>query len=104
MKRKILFTLSLLMGLMFIQAGLNKFLNFAPVPEDIPEEVMKDFVAITEIVWLISLIAVAEILGGILVIFSMTRALGALVLFPVMVVILLAHCLVNSIGLGLGYF
>ncbi|SRR5690606_5894180 len=101
MKRKILFTLSLLMGLMFIQAGLNKFLNFAPVPEDIPEEVMKDFVAITEIVWLIPLIAVAEILGGILVIFPKTRALGALVLFPVMVGILLAHTVVNPSGLVL---
>jgi len=101
MKRKILFTLSLLLGLMFIQAGLNKFLNFAPIPEDIPEEVMNDFVAMMEIAWLIPLIAVAEILGGILVIIPKTRALGALVLFPVMIGILLAHTVVNTDGLVL---
>ena len=101
MKRKILFTLCLLLGLMFIQAGLNKFLNFAPIPEDIPEEVMNDFVAMMEIAWLIPLIAVAEILGGILVIIPKTRALGALVLFPVMIGILLAHTVVNPDGLVL---
>lgn len=99
MKRKILFILSLLLGLMFIQAGLNKFLNFTPAPDDIPEEVMKDFGALVEIEWLIPLIAVAEILGGILVIIPKTRALGALVLFPVMIGILLAHTVVDTTGL-----
>ena len=49
MKKKILFVLSLLFGLMFINAGLNKFLNYMPPPEDMPEALMNDFQAIMEI-------------------------------------------------------
>jgi putative oxidoreductase len=99
MKKKILFVLSLLFGLMFLNAGLNKFLNYMPMPEDIPEESLKDFQAYSEIIWLMPLIAVAEILGGFLVIFPKTRALGALILFPVMVGILLTHFIVDTSGL-----
>lgn len=101
MKKTILFILSLLFGLMFIQAGLNKFFNFFPLPEDIPEDIMRDFAAIMEIIWLYPLIAVAEIIGGILVIVPKTRALGALVLFPVMVGILLTNFLVDTSGVAI---
>lgn len=100
MKQKILFVLSLLFGLMFINAGLNKFLNYMPYdPKDIPAEMMKDMGAFMEIVWLMPLIAVAEIIGGILFILPKTRALGAIVIFPVMIGILLTHTLVAPSGL-----
>jgi uncharacterized membrane protein YphA (DoxX/SURF4 family) len=99
MKNKILFVLSLLFGLMFINAGLNKFFFYMPMPEDAPAEGMKDFAAMMEISWLLPLIAVAEIIGGILVIIPKTRALGALVIFPVMVGILLTHIFVDIAAL-----
>lgn len=99
MKKTILFILSLLFGLMFLQAGLNKFFNFFPLPENIPEETMRDFTAIMEIEWLYPLIAITEMVGGLLVIFPKTRSLGALVLLPVMVGILLANSLVDTSGL-----
>lgn len=41
MKKKILFGVSLLFGLMFINAGLNKFFNYMPMPEDLPESMIK---------------------------------------------------------------
>jgi len=41
MKQKIMFVLSLLSGLMLINAGLNKFLNYIPVPEDLPENLKR---------------------------------------------------------------
>ncbi|MEH6681105.1 MAG: DoxX family membrane protein [Sediminicola sp.] len=99
MKKKILFVLCLLFGLMFINAGLNKFLNYMPMPENIPEESLKDFQALMEIAWLMPLIALAEIVGGLLIIMPRTRALGALVILPVMVGILLANFLVDTSGL-----
>lgn len=99
MKKTILFILSLLLGLLFLQAGLNKFLNFAPIPEDIPQEVLKDATALMEIIWLLPLIAAAEILGGILLVIPKTRALGALILIPIMVGILLTHTMVDTSGL-----
>jgi uncharacterized membrane protein YphA (DoxX/SURF4 family) len=98
MKNKILFAVSLLFGLMFINAGLNKFFNYMPVPKDMPQNAMAMFGAIMQIKWLMPLIAVAEIIGGILVIIPRYRALGAIIIFPVMVGILLT-CLSLSSGL-----
>lgn len=99
MKQKIMFVLSLLTGLMLINAGLNKFLNYIPVPEDLPENMKKINDAFMEIGWLLPLIGAAEILGGILFIIPKTRALGALVILPVMVGILLTHIIIIPSGL-----
>src|SRR5690606_24922459 len=99
MKQKILTVLSVLFGLLLLNGGLNKFFNYMPVPEDMAEEMMKDFGAIMEISWLMTLIAIAEIIGGLLIIFPKSRALGAVVIFPVAVVILLTHIFVDTNGL-----
>lgn len=45
------------------------------------------------------LIGAAEILGGLLILFPRTRALGVLVVFPVMVGVLLTHITVAKEGL-----
>jgi uncharacterized membrane protein YphA (DoxX/SURF4 family) len=89
MKKKILFVVSLLFGLMFINSGLTKFFNYMPVPTDMPADAMALFGAIMQIKWLVPLVGVVEIIGGILVIIPRYRALGAIMIFPVMVGILL---------------
>ncbi len=99
MKLKILFVLSLLFGLMFINAGLNKFLNYMPMPEDMPESMMKVMAAFMEIGWLMPLTGVAEIVGGILIIPNKYRALGAIICLPVMVGILLTNIVNAPTGL-----
>ncbi len=101
MKRKILFGVSLLFGLIFINAGLNKFLNYIPVPKDLPENMIRAMTAIMEIGWLLPLIAVAEIVGGVLFITNKYRALGAIIIFPVMIGILLTHIIIAPSGLPL---
>ena len=101
MKNKILFGVSLLFGMMFINSGLNKFFNYMPMPKDMPEKMMKLMGAFMEIGWLFPLIAVAEITGGILFITNKFRALGAIILFPVLVGILLTHFLIAPSGLPL---
>ena len=101
MKNKILFGVSLLFGLMFINSGLNKFFNYIPMPKDLPEKMMKVMGAFMEIGWLFPLIAVAEITGGVLFITGKFRALGAIILFPVLVGILLTHILIAPSGLPL---
>ena len=98
-KSKILFVVSLIFGLFFINAGLNKFFNYMPMPKDVPEKMMKAFGAFTEIGWLMPLVGVAEIVGGLLIIFPKTRALGALVIFPVMVGIVLTNIVQDKSGL-----
>jgi uncharacterized membrane protein YphA (DoxX/SURF4 family) len=99
MKQKILFVGSLLFGLMFVNSGLNKFFNYMPMPDDMPEDLVKMFTGVMEIVWLLPLIGVAEIVGGILFIIPKYRALAALIIFPVMVGIVLTHITVAPSGL-----
>ena len=99
MKKKTLNIISFIFSLLLINGGLNKFLNYMPVPEDLPAELLNDNTALMEIEWLIPLVGIAEILGGILIVFPKTRALGALVIFPVMVGVLLTHIFVAPSGL-----
>lgn len=99
MKKKILFVLSLLFGLNYINSGLNKFFNYLPVPPDLPEAVVKDNLALMEISWLLPLIASIEIIGGALFIPDRFRALGALVILPISVGVLLVHSTVAPSGL-----
>ena len=99
MKNKILNILSIVFGLLLINGGLAKFFNYMPVPTNLPEAVVKDNAALMEISWLMPLIASAELLGGLLIIYPKTRALGALVVFPVMVGVLLTHIFVDPSNL-----
>lgn len=84
---------------MFINAGLNKFFNYIPVPPDLPEKMVKQSAAFLEIGWLLPLVATAEIIGGILFIISKFRPLGAIIIFPVMIGIVMTHITVAPSGL-----
>ncbi|MAW96551.1 MULTISPECIES: DoxX family protein [unclassified Leeuwenhoekiella] len=102
MKTKIILVVSILFGLMFINSGLNKLFNYMPMPEDIPAEMLEIMGAFETIGWLMPLVAVVEIIGGVLVIFKPLRTLGALMLFPIMVGILLVHLVNEPSGLIIG--
>jgi uncharacterized membrane protein len=55
--------------------------------------------AYMEIGWIMPLVGVAEIVGGLLLIFARTRALGAVVLVPILTGILLANISMAPSGL-----
>ena len=74
-----------------------------PIPPDLPEAIEKDNLAFMEIEWLMPLVGFAELLGGLLILLSKTRALGALIVFPVMVGVLLTHILVAPEGLIIAF-
>lgn len=99
MKNKILFVVSLLFGLMFINAGLNKFFNYMPMPKDMPESMLKLMGAFMQISWLMPLVGVIEVVGGALFIPNKTRALGAIVILPVMVGVVLTNIINAPDGL-----
>lgn len=63
-----------LFGLMLINSGLNKFLNYLPVPEGLPEELMKDSTAMMEVSWLMPLVGLAELVAGLLILTHLTVA------------------------------
>lgn len=99
MKNKILFVLCLLAGLMFINAGLNKFFQYMPVPKDMPDKMIKAGMAFAEIGWLMPLVGTFEVIGGLLLIIPRTRAFGAIVLVPILTGILLANINMAPSGL-----
>lgn len=84
------FIVCLLFGLMFINSGLNKLFNYLPVPE-MSEQLIRVNQAFQTITWLMPLVAIIEIIGGILFIIPKTRPLGAIVIFPIMVGIICHH-------------
>jgi uncharacterized membrane protein YphA (DoxX/SURF4 family) len=99
MKNKILFVLCLLAGLMFINAGLDKFFHYMPMPKDMPEKMVKAGMAFTQIGWLMPLVATAEIIGGLLLIIPRTRALAVIIIAPVLTGILLTNIIMAPSGL-----
>ena len=101
MKQKIFTVATVLFALMFINGGLNKFFNYIPVPPDMPAELVKVNTALMQIGWLMPLIAVVELIGGVLLLIPKYRALGAIIIFPIMIGILLIHATVAVSGLPL---
>ncbi|MBK9319005.1 MAG: DoxX family membrane protein [Bacteroidetes bacterium] len=99
MKNKILFVVCLLTGLMFINSGLNKFFFYMPMPKDLPENMLNLMRAFMNIGWIMPLIGFIEIIGGILFITSRFRALGALIIFPIIIGIVLTHIIDSPSGL-----
>ena len=102
-KDKLKFIVWLLFALMFINAGLNKFFNYMPMPDDMPESMLKLMAAFASIGWLMPLVAVVEIVGGLLFLFHKTRALGAVIILPVMVGIFLTNIFDAPSGIPIAF-
>jgi uncharacterized membrane protein YphA (DoxX/SURF4 family) len=99
MKNKIQFALSLIFGLLFIFSGAAKLFHFMPTPPDMPEKMMKLNEALTNITWLIPLIGIVEIIGGILFIIKRFRPLAAIMILPILLGVLLTHIIADPKGL-----
>jgi putative oxidoreductase len=100
MKEKILMILCALFGLGMIVFGANKLVPFLPMPELTDQQKIM-FGAFGTIKWLMPLIGTIEVLGGLLIAIPKTRALGAIVILPVMVGILVHHITFDIAGIGI---
>jgi putative oxidoreductase len=90
MANKILTVLCALFGIGMIVFGANKLFPFLPMDtKDFPPAALEAFGAFGKIKWLMPLVGIAEIVGGLLIAFPKTRALGAIVSLPVTMGILL---------------
>ncbi|MFH6946730.1 DoxX family membrane protein [Flavobacterium sp. FlaQc-50] len=101
MKKKILFGLRLLTGLIFIKAGLDKFFCYMLIPKKMLKEMEKVVKAFMETGWLMSLVGAVEIIEGVLLIPNRTRVFGVIVLLPVVTGILLANLNMSSSSLSI---
>jgi putative oxidoreductase len=101
MKSKTLTVVAVLMGLGMIVFGANKLIPFMPTPE-LSAEMMAIFSAFGTIKWLMPLVGIAEIFGGILIAIPKTRALGAIILFPIVVGFVVHHLVHDPAGIAPG--
>ena len=70
-----------------------------PMPKDMPAPLLKLMGGVMQIGWLMPLVGIVEIIGGILFIIPKYRALGAIVILPIMIGILLTHTINAPSGL-----
>ncbi len=73
-----------------------------PMPE-MSEEMMQTMEAFMTIKWIFPLVAIVEIIGGILIAIPKTRALGAIVILPVIVGIFAQHLTHDIEGIGVAF-
>lgn len=99
MKGKIVMVLSALFGLDMIVFGANKLVPFMPMPE-LTEQQKTLFGAFGTIKWLMPLVGIVEIIGGLLMAIPKTRALGAIVILPVVVGIIVHHLCYDMAGIA----
>lgn len=92
------FIVCLLFGLMFVFAGITKFVHVGNEPTMTPDmqKVMEAFMTVK---WLMPLVGIIEIIGGILFAIPKTRALGAIVILPVLTGIILHNIVFMPSGL-----
>jgi len=82
--------ISILLGLILITFGLNKFLNFMPVVE-LSAPGLEFMGAFIKVGYGMTIVAIVEITTGILIATNKYRALALVILFPIMLNALLFH-------------
>lgn len=100
MNSKVFMVLRILLGVILLVFGLNKFLNYLPQPE-MSADAGAFFGAIISTKTFI-LVAVVEIVSGLALIFNKYGALMAIILMSVSVNIILFHLTLNPEGIGPG--
>jgi hypothetical protein len=88
-----------LLGLAFVVFGLNFFLNFIPMPAPPPADTpVGMFMGAVYGTGFLAFVKALEIAGGLLVAVPRTRAIGLLILTPIVVNILAFHVFIAKAG------
>ena len=99
MNSKVFMVIRLLLGLMLLVFGLNKFFWYLPAPEGMSADAGAYFDALNS-VKLVSLIGVVEVLTGLALILNKFGALMAVILMSVSVNAVLFHATLDQGNIG----
>ena len=91
--------LRFLLAALLIVIGLNKFLNFIPIPE-IPEGASDFMSSLKATGYVLPVLGVVEIIIGLFLLFNKWVAFALLALVPISVNILLYHLFLDIPGIG----
>tara|TARA_R110001583_G_scaffold172125_2_gene325836 strand:- start:159 stop:533 length:375 start_codon:yes stop_codon:yes gene_type:complete len=98
---KLLTVVRIIFGILIAIFGANKFLNFMPAPEELPEAILNYMTAFISTKTLY-LVGAVEFIAGLSFIFNKYGALMAIILMSVSVNIILFHLSLNPEGIGPG--
>jgi uncharacterized membrane protein YphA (DoxX/SURF4 family) len=99
MKTKFPLFARLLMGLIFFVFGLNGFLNFIPMPAEMPEKMMTFSQGLAASGYFFPLLKGTEVICGILLLANAFVPLALVVLAPIILNIFLVHAFLAPSGL-----
>src|SRR5215831_12969450 len=90
-----------LLALAFLLFGLNGFLNFIPVPKDIPQDIMTVSMALMKAGYM-NVVSVVEIIVAVLLLMNRFVPLALTLLAPILVGILTFHIAMQPATIGPG--
>ncbi|HWC61139.1 MAG TPA: DoxX family protein [Verrucomicrobiae bacterium] len=90
-----------LLGLMFLLFGLNGFLNFIPVPKDIPQDIITVSMALMKAGYM-NVVSAVEIIVAVLLLVNRFVPLALTLLAPILVGILTFHIAIQPSTIGPG--
>ena len=99
MKTKIELGIRILLGLMLLVFGLNKFFQFMPMPP-LPEQAGAFMVALAATGYFFPMLAIMEIAIGVLLLINKAKPLVLVMLTPITVNIVLFHLALDIEGIG----
>ena len=99
MKERVVKIIRVLLALILIIFGLNKFLNFMPLPP-MPEAAQAFMGALIETGYLMVIVAIVEIIAGIFLLINQYSAFMLILIFPILVNALLFHLFLDLKGIG----
>ncbi len=89
----------ILFGLMLVIFGLNKFLQFMPMPP-MPETAGEFMGALVKSGYILVIVAVIEVIAGVLLLINKYQALALIVVFPIILNAFLFHLFLDIAGIG----
>ncbi len=89
----------ILLGLLLLMTGFNKFFMFMPMPEMV-ESAQQFMKALVNTGYIMPIVAIVEIVTALMIIFNRYQALALLILFPIMVNAFLFHLFLDIGGIG----
>ncbi len=88
-----------LFGLMLVIFGLNKFLQFMPMPP-LPEDAAEFMGALIKSGYIMPIVGIVEVVSGVLLLINRFQALALIIIFPIMLNAFLFHIFLDIAGIG----
>ncbi len=89
----------ILLGLLLLMTGFNKFFMFMPMPEMV-DPAQQFMMALANTGYIMPIVAIVEIVTAIMIIFNRYQALALVILFPIMLNAFLFHLFLDIGGIG----